>query len=141
VTAVRVPRGSGEGDSPTRHNRAMEIVVVMDCQDPEALADFWCGVLRYRRARRTGPYLALLPHSGQEGPELLLQAVPEAKVGKNRLHLDVRTDDLVAEVDRVRMLGATTVSAGLLEEGAVRWFVMADPEGNEFCVLADAESR
>jgi predicted enzyme related to lactoylglutathione lyase len=118
----------------------MEIVVVMDCQDPETLADFWCGVLRYRRVRRTGPYFALLPHSGQAGPELLLQAVPEEKVGKNRLHLDLRTEDLVAEVDRVRMLGATTVSAGLLEEGAVRWVVMADPEGNEFCVLADAES-
>jgi hypothetical protein len=58
--------------------------------------------------------------------------VPEGKAAKNRLHLDLRPDDQAAEVERLLMLGATRVDIG---QGAPTWVVLADPEGNEFCVL------
>jgi hypothetical protein len=58
--------------------------------------------------------------------------VPEAKTLKNRLHIDLNPDDQTAEVARLEGLGATRVDVG---QGEVRWVVMADPEGNEFCVL------
>jgi predicted enzyme related to lactoylglutathione lyase len=63
--------------------------------------------------------------------------VPEAKSGtKNRLHLDLRTADLDAEVDRVVSLGATRLTTEPVTEDGWRWHVLADPDGNEFCVLA-----
>ena len=58
--------------------------------------------------------------------------VPDAKAGKNRLHLDLRPADQAAEVARLEELGARRVDIG---QGSVRWVVMADPDGNEFCVL------
>jgi hypothetical protein len=66
---------------------------------------------------------------------LLFLEVPEAKAGKNRLHLDLSPDDQAAEVERIRDLGAMPVSVG--QSGDEDWVVLADPEGNEFCVLAD----
>jgi hypothetical protein len=65
-------------------------------------------------------------------PDLLFLRVPEAKAGKNRLHLDLRPDDQDAEVARLEGLGATRADIG---QGETSWVVMADPEGNEFCVL------
>ncbi|WP_338702767.1 VOC family protein [Streptomyces sp. Q6] len=69
-------------------------------------------------------------------PTLLLQHVPESKQGKNRMHLDLDfgTTDLVPEVNRLEQLGATRLSEELSEHG-FRWIVVADPEGNEFCVF------
>jgi hypothetical protein len=66
-------------------------------------------------------------------PDLLFIRVPEAKAGKNRLHLDLRPDDQAAEVARLETLGARRASVGQSDE--VGWVVMQDPEGNEFCVL------
>jgi hypothetical protein len=65
-------------------------------------------------------------------PDLLFLRVPEGKVVKNRLHLDLRPDDQAAEVARLEAFGARRVSVG---QGEVSWAVMADPEGNEFDVL------
>jgi hypothetical protein len=65
-------------------------------------------------------------------PDLLFVAVPEAKTIKNRLHLDLRPDDQDAEVQRLLGLGATRADIG---QGEQSWIVLADPEGNEFCVL------
>jgi predicted enzyme related to lactoylglutathione lyase len=58
------------------------------------------------------------------------------KIGKNRLHLDLRPDDQAAEVARLEKLGAQKIDIGQSAEPACTWVVMADPEGNEFCVLA-----
>jgi hypothetical protein len=113
----------------------MEIVVTLDCIDTEAQAGFWLdalGPLGYRRAFHAPPYLSLTTPSS--APTLLLQGVPEVKQGKNRMHLDLRVEDLPAEVERLEQLGARRLSIELTEHG-FRWFVLADPEGNEFCVF------
>lgn len=72
---------------------------------------------------------------GGRGVEILLQQVPEAKNGKNRLHLDLRTTDLHAEADRVVALGALQLTGTPVTESGWRWHILADPDGNEFCIL------
>ncbi|MET9022614.1 VOC family protein [Actinopolymorpha sp. NPDC004070] len=112
----------------------MEFVVTLDCLDTEAMAGFWeaaLSPLAYRRAFDAPPYLSLV---SEEGPTLLLQAVPEPKSTKNRMHLDLGVQDLEPEVDRIVGLGASTVATDMTEHG-FRWAVLADPEGNEFCVF------
>ena len=82
------------------------LVVVIDCGDLDRSAQFWASVLGYARdGPPGGPYQGLVPADGR-GIEILLQRVPEGKSGKNRLHLDLRTVDLDAEVQRVVALGA-----------------------------------
>lgn len=111
------------------------LVVVIDCHDLDRSAEFWCQVLGYQRPYpQSGPYLALVSPTA-DAVELLLQQVPEPKNSKNRLHLDLRTPDLDAEVSRVLALGAVQVTKTSLVEHAWRWHVLADPDGNEFCVL------
>ncbi|MEQ4207853.1 VOC family protein [Actinopolymorpha sp. B17G11] len=112
----------------------MEIVVTLDCKDPGALARFWEAALSpmgYRPAFDAPPYLSLVSDGG---PTLLLQEVPEPKSTKNRMHLDLGVEHLEAEVDRIVGLGARTVETDLTEH-RYRWAVLADPEGNEFCVF------
>jgi catechol 2,3-dioxygenase-like lactoylglutathione lyase family enzyme len=112
------------------------LVAVLDCADLDRSAAFWCGALGYvgPPAGTPGPYRQLLPADG-DGLELLLQQVPEAKTGKNRLHLDLRVPDLAEEVDRLLALGARHTSGVPVEEDGWTWYVLADPDGNEFCVL------
>lgn len=118
-----------------------EVVLVVDCHDLRRAADFWTEVLGYRRAGEpTEPYYSLLPRSGN-GPEVLLQKVSEGKTGKNRLHLDLRTGNLDREVERVVRAGAARLTDEPLAEGGWRWHVLADPDGNEFCVLQPMSSR
>src|SRR4051794_24155201 len=83
------------------------LVIVLDCADLDRSAAFWSGALGYAGppAGTPGPYRQLLPADG-DGPELLLQQVPEPKTGKNRLHLDLRVPDLEDEVARLIALGA-----------------------------------
>lgn len=108
--------------------------VVVDCRDPQGLAGFWAEALGYEDAGWPHePYVVLLPASG-EGPTLILQAVPEPKSTKNRVHVDVYCDDVEAEAERMVSLGARRRSPAPVEEHGVRWVVMEDPEGNEFCV-------
>ena len=111
----------------------MRIVVVLDCLQPERLAQFWAEALDYRRAPSSGPYLVLVPDA-QSGPELVLQRVPEPKAGKNRMHLDLRVPELQPELTRLTALGAEVLSPEPIDEDGFRWVVLADPEGNEFCV-------
>jgi catechol 2,3-dioxygenase-like lactoylglutathione lyase family enzyme len=81
-------------------------LVLVDCGDLDRAARFWTSVLGYDRAGPPGgPYQGLVPAGGQ-GIEILLQRVPDSKSGKNRLHLDLRTPDLDAEVERVVALAA-----------------------------------
>lgn len=118
--------------------RGGELVIVIDCSDLDRSARFWSGALGYRPGQASpSPYRTVRPQPAQAGIEILLQRVPEAKSGtKNRLHLDLRTADLDAEVDRVVSLGATRLTTEPVTEDGWRWHVLADPDGNEFCVLA-----
>jgi catechol 2,3-dioxygenase-like lactoylglutathione lyase family enzyme len=113
------------------------LIVVIDCGDLDRAARFWTGLLGYvRESPPGGCYQTLLPADGR-GIEILLQRVPEAKVesAKNRLHLDLRTADLDAEVERAVALGARRPAGPPIAESGMRWHVLADPDGNEFCVL------
>lgn len=110
------------------------LVVVVDCADLERAARFWSAALGYVDAGGGATYRSVVPADGF-GVEVLLQRTDDEKHGKNRVHLDLRTRDLDAEVGRVLSLGATRLTAGPVEEHGWTWHVLADPDGNEFCVL------
>ena len=110
--------------------------LTFDSADPESLARFWGEALNFTVDVRSNDAFAVpagWSPSGAEGPRLLFQRVPEPKTVKNRLHLDLTADDMDAEVQRLVALGARMVR--LVQEEDLSWTVMADPEGNEFCVL------
>jgi hypothetical protein len=113
------------------------IDVNVDCGDVDAQAEFWAAALGYSPAGASGQYRSLLPPEGVVAPKLVLQEVPEPRVGKNRLHLDVvvGSANVDREVSRMEALGASRVS-GRIAEAGTEWVVMADPEGNEFCICA-----
>lgn len=105
--------------------------VAVDCADPAVLARFWAAALDYEIAYEDEQEV-LIGKKQSSVAKLIFLKVPEGKTSKNRLHLDLRGDDQEAEVRRLEALGAKKVDIG---QGDVRWVVMADPEGNEFCVL------
>ena len=109
------------------------IGLVLDCTDPNALAQFWSEALGYTTLGGAGNYVMLVDTDGAQ-PKLLLQAVPEAKAGKNRMHFDIETHDVDSEASRLETLGARRLEAGVRSEHGSNWVIMADPEGNEFCV-------
>jgi predicted enzyme related to lactoylglutathione lyase len=106
--------------------------LVLDCADPERSATFWSEAIGYTTLGGAGSYV-LLVDEAKERPKLLLQRVDEPKAGKNRMHVDIETDDVDGEVERLEGLGARRLDDPMEEHGS-RWVVMADPEGNEFCV-------
>jgi predicted enzyme related to lactoylglutathione lyase len=109
-------------------------VVTLDCNDPKGLAPFWAQALHYRANPFHPPYLTLTDPNDRS-PELVLQQVPEPKRGKNRMHLDLFVDDIEHEAARLIELGATRLSGRPLSgPTGDSWIVMADPDGNEFCV-------
>jgi len=112
--------------------------LAIDSADPDALAAFWAAALGWRRTYAEADEVVLEPAQGsrEDGvvPDLVFLRVPEPKSGKNRLHLDLRPADQDAEVARLLTLGARRAHVGQVE-AAVTWVVLADPEGNEFCVL------
>jgi predicted enzyme related to lactoylglutathione lyase len=106
--------------------------LAVDCHDPARLAAFWCEVLDWR-VNDSEP--GLVEIAGDEpGPTIVFVEVPEPKTVKNRVHIDVnpRDREQAEEVERILALGARPVDVG---QGEVDWVVLADPEGNEFCVL------
>ena len=112
--------------------------LVLDCRDPERLAGFWCEVLGWKVLDREGnAAIEIGPEGGAGGaqPVLVLSASTDPKRDKLRLHLDVNaTDrDQAAELERLLALGARPADVG--QTGAESWHVLADPEGNEFCLL------
>jgi catechol 2,3-dioxygenase-like lactoylglutathione lyase family enzyme len=114
----------------------VSVVLILDCNDLDREAEFWAAALRYREVYRSDPYLVLMSEDGDgSGLVLQLQRVPEAKSGKNRLHLDLHVGAVEPEVDRLVRLGARPLTDPTVESG-YRWRVMADPEGNEFCICA-----
>ncbi len=105
--------------------------VVIDCADLDRLSPFWAAATGYGRVWANEYFVVLAP-SNQQGPNLLLQKVPESKVVKNRCHLDLLAESSAeAEIERLVELGATR---GETHHHGVRWTVMTDPEGNEFCI-------
>jgi predicted enzyme related to lactoylglutathione lyase len=111
----------------------VRLVVVLDCVDADALADFWASALGFRRGPFGPPYVRLTDPGGR-WPDLLLQQVPERKSGKNRMHLDLQVPDVAAEVGRLTALGASVVDPAHDDDGFLT-AVLADPQGNEFCVI------
>jgi hypothetical protein len=110
--------------------------VVLDCPETEPLVAFWSAALGYVTwFEPFGQFAGLKPppDDPRRGLALIFQKVPEAKVVKNRAHVDYDAADRAAEVERLVGLGATIVRE--VDEGPeMRWTVMADPAGNEFCV-------
>ena len=108
-----------------------------DTTDPGGLAGFWESALGWRRTHEEDDEVVLEPPKGspEDGvaPDLLFLRVPGDKAVENRLHLDVRPKDQAAEVARLEGLGARRTDIG--QGAGVSWVVMADPDGNEFCVL------
>jgi predicted enzyme related to lactoylglutathione lyase len=122
------------------HSRRMGVrvqCVCVDSADPVKLAAFWKEVLGWRLTIDEDGDAVLEPPAGsqEEGivPDLVFLRDPGEKAGKNRLHLDLRPDDQAAEVARLEALGARRIDIGQAPDST--WVVMADPEGNEFCVL------
>ncbi|MCW2699073.1 MAG: Glyoxalase/bleomycin resistance protein/dioxygenase [Blastococcus sp.] len=111
--------------------------LVVDCRDPEALAAFWAAVLDYRVLSREDGAVEIGPEAGFGGaaPTLVFGPVPDPTPGKLRWHIDVNaTDrDQDAELERLLSLGATPADVG--QTGEQGWHVLADPEGNVFCLL------
>ena len=109
----------------------------IDSADPAQSASFWAAALGWRRTFDEPDQVCLEPPAGsaEDGvaPDLLFLRVPEGKEVKNRLHFDLRPKDQAAEVARLESLGARRVEIG--QGGEVSWVVLADPDGNEFCVL------
>ncbi len=112
--------------------------LVLDCAEPRGLAEFWCAALNYRDYYTDANMAVLVPKEGI-APPLILQGVPEAKAGKNRMHLDIVADDIEAEIHRLEAIGAHRIDEGVQSFGGTRWVRMSDPEQNEFCVSTGIE--
>lgn len=111
--------------------------IVVDCIEPRAVAAFWSAVLGWPTTEDERGFVWLSSTGTYIAPEPLLVFVPvaETKVVKNRLHLDLCPSgcEQAEELDRLLALGAARVDVG---QGDAAWIVLADPEGNEFCLLA-----
>lgn len=129
--------------------------VVIDCLDPHAQARWWAEVLDWTVAYEAPDEVVLVPRHALEEPArvpdlatwmrrgqgLVFGSVPEGKQVKNRLHMDLAphsSQDRTAEIQRLLDLGATRADVGQ-DEAEVTWTVLADPEGNEFCVLSSRD--
>ena len=109
-------------------------VITIDAVEPGPVADFWCAVLGWRVVERSESGVSIGPGDGG-WPTIDVVPVPERKTVKNRLHLDLRADGVAtdAELERLLNLGARRVDVGQAPDAT--WVVLADPEGNEFCLL------
>jgi len=109
----------------------------VDARDPVSLGRWWQEALGWVVVDDARDEFEIRP-APERLPGLLFVRVPESKTVKNRLHLDFRPDDQACEVDRLVGLGASRVDIG---QGEQPWVVLADPEGNEFCVLGQRSAR
>ena len=109
---------------------------MIDARDPAALGRWWQEALGWVVVNDDPEEFEIRP-APDRLPGLLFGSVPEHKTIKNRLHLDFRPDDRDSEVERMLALGATRADVGQGEES---WVVLADPEGNEFCILSSRRS-
>jgi hypothetical protein len=112
--------------------------LVIDSRDPESLAAFWAAVLDYRvLGREEDGSVEIGPEAGFGGaaPTLVFGAVPDPTPGKVRLHIDVNATDREQDAELERLLGLGATRADVGQTGDEGWHVLADPEGNEFCLL------
>jgi hypothetical protein len=109
--------------------------ICVDAADPLSLAHFWCAVLGWEIADESDDGVSISP-ADRAWPAIDIFPVLDPKVHKNRLHLDLRADgsSTSEELERLLGLGASTVDVGQPSEAT--WVVLADPEGNEFCLLS-----
>ncbi len=108
--------------------------IVIDCTDHAVVLPFWEAALGWTAHRINDQFVALrAPADEGIGFDILFQKVPEPKLAKNRAHIDFDAADMEAEVERLVGLGGTKVAEHGLG-GSFRWTIVADPEGNEFCV-------
>ncbi len=105
--------------------------VLIDCNDLQRMSEFWGSALNLEHMW-TGPSGGYLLADERGTTRLGLMPCSATKKGKNRVHLDLRPDNQDVEIQRLEELGAARVEIGQQD---VPWVVMADPEGNEFCVL------
>ena len=106
--------------------------IVIDCQDATTLGRWWAEVLQWPYEIADDGFVSVF-QPDRHPPLLFFMNGPDPKTAKNRLHLDFRDDDQQALVHRFVAHGATRVDLG---QGDPSWVVLADPEANEFCVLA-----
>lgn len=108
--------------------------IVIDAHNPELLAGFWCEVLGWTQIGTEDDGSIEIGIADQPGVSILFEPVTESKTVKNRVHLDVRPRgiDQADELERLVTLGARPADVG---QGEQTWYVLADPEGNEFCLL------
>jgi predicted enzyme related to lactoylglutathione lyase len=110
------------------------IELTLDCRDLARQSEFWQAAAGFEvEGRIADRYVALSGH----GVRLNLQRVPEPKTVKNRLHLDLLVDDVERELGRLESLGASRLTPAARHEFGQTWFVLADPEGNEFCLARE----
>ena len=117
----------------------------VDARNPKALAQFWAEALGWKIGEGVNEIEVWIERELGDPkntgfPDILFLKNSNSKTGKNRLHLDLRPDDQAAEVARLEQLGAKKIDIGQSAEPTCTWVVMADPEGNEFCVLRERES-
>ena len=112
-------------------------VVAVDATNPKVVADFWCEVLGWQVAEESDEGISIQSPDGA-WPTIDVLPVPEGKTVKNRLHFDLRADGVSTDVELERLLtlGARRVDVG--QRPDVTWVVLADSEGNEFCLLSRA---
>ena len=114
--------------------------ITVDAHDPLALARFWSEALGWKIGEDVNEIEVWIERELGDPkntgfPDILFLKNSDKKQGKNRLHLDLRPDNQAAEVARLEKLGAKQIDIGQSAEPTCTWVVMADPEGNEFCVL------
>jgi predicted enzyme related to lactoylglutathione lyase len=113
--------------------------LTIDCKNPRALAEFWAKVLGWKVTHENvnESYLERTVNGeiSPDYPDILFLRTNDEKVIKNRLHLDLRPNNQEKEVNLVLSLGAKKIEIGQSSDSSTTWVVMADPEGNEFCIL------
>ena len=112
--------------------------LVLDCRDPEVVARFWCEVLDFVLLdREDDGSIEIGPRDGFGSPQptIFLSRTDEPREGKSRLHFDVNATDRDQEAELVRLLELGARPADVGQTGEESWHVLADPEGNEFCLL------
>lgn len=108
--------------------------IAIDALEPRTVADFWCAVLGWQVLEEESDAVSIGPADGS-WPTIDVFRVPEGKTVKNRLHLDLRADGATRDEELERLLGLGARRTDVGQGADVSWVVLADPEGNEFCLL------
>ena len=120
--------------------------VTFNAHDPRRLGEFWSATTGYTIVEETDQLVRLRGPKLAGAPDLLVLRADKPAAAGNRVHLDLAADDVAVEIARLVRLGASLVDGGSPDEpnpreaNDLRWFVLRDPEGNEFCLGSTAEA-